>query len=206
MERRALRAETRRGNPYISTVSLVGVPGSGKSTVGPLLAEQFGATYIGTGALLRTRMAQTDPMGVEIARFLGNGEIVPDDIVLKVLSSAISSVYTSHLVLDGVPRTAGQMRAIDAGSIPLRLDLVLFLDIPDHVAAERLAIRTFEAPRVDDQLLERRAEALSRGMNEVVELGDNWRILHRVSAIGARAEVRGRAMEVVAKECPEWVS
>jgi adenylate kinase len=135
-----------------SVVSMVGVPGSGKSSVDPRLAERFGATYIGTGELLRVRATTDDALGRMIAALLTGGDIVPDDVIFEVLMAALDAPRPGRLVLDGVPRTDGQMRVIGAGDLAIQLDMVVLLDVPDHIAVARLTSRAERSPRPDDKL------------------------------------------------------
>jgi adenylate kinase len=187
-----------------SVVSMVGVPGSGKSTIGPRLAERFGATYIGTGELLRQRTTTDDALGRRIATLLAGGDIVPDDVVFDVLMAALDAPRPGRLVLDGVPRTVGQMRIIDAGDLAIHLDMVVLLEVPEQVAMARLTARAERSPRPDDKLITHRAAVLLGGMQEVVVLSAEWGILRAVDASGEPADVTNRAAAEIEHSRPRW--
>jgi adenylate kinase len=128
-------------------LALLGAPGSGKGTQAVRLARHFGVPLIATGELLRRRAATGGgPSTVELADQLARGELVPDDIVVSVVNDALRAASAKGgYVLDGFPRTVGQAR--DPGAP--ELDAVIHLDVPDDVAARRIAERAGEG-RSDD--------------------------------------------------------
>ena len=142
---------------------LLGAPGSGKGTQGVALAQHFGIPHVSSGALLRVQAAAEDDRGRQIRAFLSRGELVPDDVVLKVVGEAlIGAVEAGGYVLDGIPRTLAQAeRAYElAQPAGLVADAVIFLDVPDEVARARLAQRAGSG-RTDDAnsaVIERRLE------------------------------------------------
>jgi adenylate kinase len=192
-------------NPAVaSAVAIVGKPGSGKSTIGHRLAEYFGAVYIGTGSLLRERAREHDRLGIEVDELLGRGSIVPDDIVLEVFTRELERSRPERVVLDGIPRTAAQMRAVDSGRMPTRLDLVLYLHVAETVAAERLRDRSAMAPRADDAVAAHRVEVLLPGMLEIVELAAEWGILATIDGNHGATEVLERCCEELRRRLPGW--
>jgi adenylate kinase len=198
--------EPQRDAGVASAVAVVGKPGSGKSTIGQRLAEHFGAIYIGTGSLLRERARVQDRLGNEVGNLLGRGSIVPDDVVLEVFTRELEKSSPERVVLDGIPRTAAQMRRIDGGRMPTRLDLVLYLDVAEAVASERLKDRSTMAPRTDDAVAEHRVEVLLPGMREIVALAAEWGILATIDGNRAAADVLEQCCEELRDRVPAWAS
>src|SRR5580658_9783628 len=91
-------------------VLLVAPPGAGKGTQGTIIAEHFGVPHIATGDLLRDHVARRTPLGQTVAKYLDQGDLVPDDVVLDMVRDAIILARESGggYVLDGIPRTIEQ--------------------------------------------------------------------------------------------------
>jgi adenylate kinase len=142
-------------------VILLGAPGSGKGTQGEALARHFGISHLSTGDLLRAHIAEGTAVGHEVAGYVEQGRLVPDDLILQLVSPAvIAAAESGGYVLDGFPRTLAQAeRAYElAQPAGVTADSVVYLAVPDDVARERLAARSVDG-RVDDgssDVIERR--------------------------------------------------
>jgi adenylate kinase len=138
---------------------LVGPPGSGKGTQGPMLADHLGVAYLSTGDLLRREVDSGTALGRRVAALIDRGELVPDDLMIAVLAAALGD-DTAGYVLDGFPRTVAQAEVLEAGGTPLPPpDAAVHLDVPDAVLLERLAGRAGSEGRADDadpDVIERR--------------------------------------------------
>src|SRR6476659_2638598 len=133
-------------------VVLLGAPGSGKGTQGVVVARHFGVPHVSSGELLRSQVARGSALGQQVAGCIARGDLVPDDLVLAVVGNALTgAVKAGGYVLDGIPRTLAQAeRAYElAQPAGLVADAVVYLDVPDDVARERLAGRA-ESGRNDD--------------------------------------------------------
>jgi adenylate kinase len=132
---------------------LLGAPGAGKGTQGVRLADHFGVAHVASGDILRAHVAEGTPLGKRVAAFVSAGELVPDDVVLAVVGRAVTeAMETGGYLLDGFPRTLAQAeKAYElAKEGDITADAVLFLDVPDDVAVERLVDRSATSGRVDD--------------------------------------------------------
>ena len=131
---------------------LLGAPGSGKGTQGAVLADHFGIPHVSSGELLRDHIAAGSDLGRRVGTFLLHGDLVPDALVVEVVRDAIASANNvGGYLLDGFPRTLAQAeRALDlaapAGAVA---DAVVYLDVADDIARNRLAARA-QADRPDD--------------------------------------------------------
>jgi adenylate kinase len=122
---------------------LLGKPGSGKGTQAVLLSDRYDVTHLSTGELFRAAVAQDTAVGREVKVFLDTGELVPDDIVIKVVEEAFAEggPLCDGFILDGFPRTLVQAEALERVLDGHPLDLVLDLEVANEIILERIAGR-----------------------------------------------------------------
>lgn len=104
----------------------LGPPGTGKGTQAKLVSEVLKIQHISTGNLFRQLAEENNPLGVEARdKYWGKGNLVPDNIVLKILKERISKPDCKRgFILDGFPRTITQTKALEKIT---KLDLVVFI-------------------------------------------------------------------------------
>jgi adenylate kinase len=132
---------------------LLAPPGGGKGTQGERLAERLGVEHISAGERLRAEARSGTPAGLEIARYQERGDLVPDAIVLDVLTPVVvAAVARGGYILDGFPRTLPQATAAaELGDrLGLTLNAVIYLYAPEDVLVQRLLGRAAEGGRSDD--------------------------------------------------------
>jgi adenylate kinase len=123
---------------------LLGAPGAGKGTQAERLREDFGLPHISTGDILRAQVAEGTELGRQAQRYMDAGELVPDDLIVKMITERINAGDARDgFLLDGFPRNAEQADALaDAlGGLGRRLSAVLLIDAPDDEVVRRLAGR-----------------------------------------------------------------
>ena len=119
---------------------LLGAPGAGKGTQGELISERLHIPTISTGNMLRDAMKHETPLGKQIKKFMDEGSLVPDDVILNIIAQRITEPdCVNGFILDGVPRTLPQAQALDAKGI--RIDHVISLEVDDDQIASRMAGR-----------------------------------------------------------------
>jgi adenylate kinase len=122
---------------------LLGKQGAGKGTQAKRLAEHYGIAHVSTGDMFRAQAAQGTAFGLEAKRFMDEGELVPDEIVLGVIEECLvpGGPLGNGFVLDGFPRTLPQARELDRvlGAVPL--DLAIDLEVPREIVLDRIAGR-----------------------------------------------------------------
>jgi adenylate kinase len=133
---------------------LLAPPGAGKGTQGDRLADRFGVRHIVAGDLLRAEARADTPRGRQIAAVQDRGDLVPDQIVLDVLTPAVvEAAAGGGFILDGFPRTLPQATA--AAELAVRLGVTLqaavYLHAPDDVLTQRLLARAGQGGRTDDR-------------------------------------------------------
>jgi len=187
-----------------TAIVLLGSPGAGKGTVARRLAADHGYRHVDMGEVLRRRAARDDAVGNRIAIAQARGLMVPKEVVLTALTAHLDTLPTrSRLVLDGFPRTTGQVAAADDGRVPVDVTLAVWLDVPDEVATKRLRARSIAEARVDDttDAIETRFGLVPQTIDAVRALYAQRGILERVDAQGSPAEVYER---VCSRVLPTW--
>lgn len=119
---------------------LLGPPGAGKGTQAEVLTKQFGIETISTGVMLRAAMRNGTELGNMAKKFIDEGKLVPDDVIVGIVKDRLSQDDCKKgFILDGFPRTIAQAEALTATGI--EIDYVLSLEVSDDVIIERLAGR-----------------------------------------------------------------
>jgi adenylate kinase len=133
-------------------VLMVAPPGAGKGTQAAVIAEHFGVPHIATGDLLRDHVARGTELGQAVQSYLDRGELVPDEVVLGMLREALLQAGDRGYVVDGIPRTMTQARALYEMAVELDLtaDVALHLQVDDEELMRRLLARSAEQGRSDD--------------------------------------------------------
>ena len=125
-------------------LAIMGTPGAGKGTQAKLLARQFGACHISTGDLLREGVRGSSPLGLEARRYMEQGLLVPDEVVIGIVAERLDAAdCRGGFLLDGFPRTVAQAKALDAllARRGQPLGGVLLIALPREEALGRLAGR-----------------------------------------------------------------
>src|SRR5947208_14239791 len=95
-------------------VILFGPPGSGKGTQSEKLITTYGLKHLSTGDLLRSELNKKTALGIEAKNFMDKGQLVPDEVVIGMISSALdSNPDATGFLFDGFPRTVAQAEALD---------------------------------------------------------------------------------------------
>lgn len=132
---------------------LFGPPGSGKGTQSEKLIARYGLKHLSTGDLLRSEIAAQTPLGIEAKSFMDKGQLVPDEVVIGMISSALdSNPDAKGFLFDGFPRTEAQAEALDK-LLKLKktaIHLMLALDVSEAELIKRLLGRGKTSGRSDD--------------------------------------------------------
>ncbi|RME15243.1 MAG: adenylate kinase [Bdellovibrio sp.] len=122
-------------------ILLFGPPGAGKGTQSQLLSEQLGFKHISTGDLFRYHIKEQTDLGKKVKAILDRGDLVPDDIVIKMVEQEIEG--DGSFILDGFPRTIPQAEALDRmlAEKGQPLGKVFFLKVPEKELVRRLSGR-----------------------------------------------------------------
>jgi len=122
---------------------IIGAPGSGKTTDAELIAERNSdkIVHYSTGDLLRAEVASGSELGQTIKSYIDNGNLVPLEIVINTIKSAIEKAPKDIVLIDGFPRSVEQMKALDEmlkNSDDIELVSVIEVEVSEDVARERV--------------------------------------------------------------------
>ena len=121
-------------------LAVLGRQGAGKGTQCSLLASRLGVPHLSTGDLFRDEVAAETSLGRRVSGYLEGGELVPDEVVLDVVTTALSAAPQGYL-LDGFPRNLAQATALLDAAGEDALDVAIELMVPSAVVLPRLAAR-----------------------------------------------------------------
>jgi len=132
---------------------VLGPQGAGKGTQAKRIAADYDLPHVSTGDMFRAAIAALTALGVEVAPILASGRLVPDELTIAMIKERLGEDDAqAGFMLDGFPRNLAQAEALDAmlADIGRGLDAVLYFDLPDDVATERMLKRALEENRPDD--------------------------------------------------------
>ncbi len=138
----------------MKNIVIFGAPGSGKGTQSDKLIEKYGLEHISTGDVLRAEIKRGTELGQTAQKFIDQGQLIPDDLMVSILASVYDSFGRDHrgVIFDGFPRTIPQAEALKA-MLAERGDTVsamLELDVPEDELMKRLILRGQQSGRADD--------------------------------------------------------
>ena len=125
-------------------IVLLGAPGSGKGTVGEILAKNLKLAHISTGDLFRENLKNKTELGKKAQEYMDKGELVPDEITIGMLSERLKNEdVVNGAILDGFPRTEAQAISLDEmlTKMNAKVDMALNIDVPFDEIIERIANR-----------------------------------------------------------------
>src|SRR5262249_28261491 len=124
-----------------------GPPGAGKGTQAKAMVDRYGIVQLSTGDMLRAAVAAGTPIGVKARDIMARGELVPDDVVVGIVSDRIDQPDARRgFILDGFPRTVPQAVALEKmlRSKGLKLDGVIEIKVDEDILIRRIETRVFE--------------------------------------------------------------
>lgn len=134
-------------------IVLFGPPGSGKGTQSEKLIAHYGLKHLSTGDLLRKEMKENTPLGIEAKKLIEKGLLVPDEIVICMISNELdANPNVKGFLFDGFPRTIAQAEALDR-LLELKktsINSALALIVNEEELIQRLINRAKTSGRLDD--------------------------------------------------------
>lgn len=132
---------------------LFGPPGSGKGTQSEKIISQYGLKHLSTGDLLRSEITAQTPLGLEAKKLMDKGQLVPDEVVVGMISSALdNNPEAKGFLFDGFPRTVAQAEALDK-LLQLKgtqINVMIALLVSEEELIKRLLNRGLTSGRSDD--------------------------------------------------------
>lgn len=113
-------------------LTILGPPGAGKGTQAMMISQHYGIPKLSTGDILRDEVARGTPLGKKVKEYLDKGILVPDDLLIELVSRKISGLES--YVLDGYPRTLRQAESVQEC-------LAILIEVDDDEIVDRLSGR-----------------------------------------------------------------
>jgi adenylate kinase len=153
---------------------VLGPQGAGKGTQAKRIGAEYELPHVSTGDMFRAAIAAQTELGKRVEPILASGSLVPDDVTVALICERLGEPDAAGgFVLDGFPRNTAQAEALDdmLRGIGRSLDAILFFDLPDSVATERMLRRADEENRPDDtpEVIARRLEIYHSETEPIVE-------------------------------------
>lgn len=122
---------------------ILGAPASGKGTISDKITRRFAMEHISSGDLLRLHIQNKTEYGQQVKSFMDRGDLVPDEIITKLIFSELSKKSESSWLLDGFPRTDKQAQDLMAVH---PVDIAINIVVPFEVIVERVQGRWVHLP------------------------------------------------------------
>ena len=125
-------------------ILLIGPPGGGKGTQAKFLINKYGIPQISTGDMLREHLKKETNLGLEAKKFMNAGELVPDDIIINMMSERLAkNDCIDGYILDGFPRTLSQAEELNflLNNLNQNLDFVIVINVDDQIIVDRMGGR-----------------------------------------------------------------
>lgn len=171
---------------------LFGPPGSGKGTQSERLIARYGLKHLSTGDLLRSEIAGKTTLGLEAKGFMDRGELVPDEVVIGMIRSALdNNPQAKGFLFDGFPRTKAQSEALDTllAQRSEAINVVLALGVTEEELVKRLLNRGLTSGRTDDvneSIIRARIDEYHKKTSAVA---DHYRVFDKVVEVKGEGSV-----------------
>jgi adenylate kinase len=168
---------------------LFGPPGSGKGTQSERLISRYGLKHLSTGDLLRSEIANKTELGLKAKSFMDRGELVPDEVVIGMIRSALdANPQAKGFLFDGFPRTKAQSEALDnlLGQRGEAINIVLALEVSEDELIKRLLNRGLTSGRPDDDNEDVIRARIAEYHKKTSAVADHYRLFDKV--VGVKGE------------------
>mgnify|MGYP001757724280 CR=1 FL=1 len=179
---------------------IMGPQGVGKGTQAALLSEHYGIPAISTGDIFRYNLKNHTELGKQVQGYLDKGELVPDELTNSIVKDRLAQDDAkSGWILDGYPRNASQVQALDRmlEELGTPLDHVVALEAERDVLLERMQKRAVEQGRSDDtpEVIAKRLETYEKETAPLLDIYDSRGQLVEVDGVGDIKEINNRIVE-----------
>lgn len=183
-------------------IALFGPPGSGKGTQSKYLLEKYHLDYISMGDILREQIAQATTLGKQAKALIDKGQLVPDELVVKLLEDKLYNTQQSNgFLFDGFPRTLKQAQILDNSltKIQTSLSCMICLEVPEEELTRRLLERATIQGRSDDtqEVIEARFKEYESKTKPVIDYYQKAGLYFPILGTGSLQEVFERISQKI---------
>ncbi|AKT51300.1 adenylate kinase [Arsenicicoccus sp. oral taxon 190] len=181
---------------------IMGPPGAGKGTQAAKIADRLGIPAISTGDIFRANIKNGTELGLRVKEITAAGQYVPDEITNAIVEDRLAQDDCEPgFLLDGYPRTVGQVAALDAmlQASGRAIDHALVLTVDTDAVVQRLLRRAEVEGRVDDteDVIRERMAVYARETAPLIDLYRERGLLREVDGMGEIDDVTQRLLQAV---------
>lgn len=197
-----LKTEKTYNQEEMLNIVIFGAPGSGKGTQSKLIIEKYGLQHISTGEILREEIAGKTALGRIAEKYINQGHLVPDQLVIDMLAEILSKhTDIKGFLFDGFPRTLSQGEALDdiLRERGTTVAAVLSLSVEEPELVHRLLKRREECNRHDDNIetIKKRFEVYKLQTEPLKEYYKKKGKLFKIKGEGSTNEIFENIMETI---------
>jgi adenylate kinase len=187
----------------MTNIILFGPPGAGKGTQAERIRDNYNFLHISTGDVFRYNIKNETELGKRAKSFIDRGELVPDDVTIKMLAGEIDKADDKNgIIFDGFPRTKAQANALDdvLNEQNEKIDALVSLEVDDKILMERLKERGKTSGRKDDadeNVIKNRIQVYYTETEIVKEHYKQQRKLYHVDGVGSIQDITKRLNNVI---------
>lgn len=189
-------------------IIIFGAPGAGKGTQSERIIERYGLRHLSTGSMLREAIEAQTPMGIEAKRYIDQGHLVPDALVIDLIARELEThPDVPGYIFDGFPRNVAQAQALDVmlQNHGYPVSMLLALEVEEDELVQRLLNRGLTSNRSDDQsedIIRNRIEVYEQTTLPVMDYYRQQGKYHGVAGMGSIDEIANR----VAQNIDEYIN
>ena len=176
-------------------IILFGQQGARKGNQSDKLIEKYKLSHLSTGDLFRMHLGNSTPLGIEAKKYMDEGNLVPDTVVINMVKEEIENNYDSKgFIFDGFPRTVNQAIALDnmLNEKNLSIDNLISLEVDDDELISRIKKRALVSGRVDDQSEEKINNRIKVYNEETLPVLNHYKKLNKyipINGVGSIDEI-----------------
>ena len=189
----------------MKNIVIFGAPGSGKGTQSDKIIAQYGVAHISTGDVLRGEIKANTELGQTAAKYINDGKLVPDSLIIDMLASTLDSKGKDipGVIFDGFPRTIAQAEALDKmlEERGEKVSVVLGLEVDDDELIKRIIARGKTSGRADDNE-ETAKKRLDTYYSQTLPLKDfyiNQSKYAKINGVGSIDDIYASIVEAIEK-------
>lgn len=182
---------------------IIGAPGSGKTTDASLIAQMNqSVVHYSTGDLLRAEVASGSELGKKIDSIISSGNLVPLEVVLKTITTAIKNSEKDFVIIDGYPRSVEQMSELDkvlSNDYEINLSAVIEVNVSENVAKERVLGRARGADD-NEEVFYNRMKVFVEPIEAIRKFYSEKGVFHSVNGERTIEEIVADINDIIVKE------
>ena len=188
-----------RNERKIMRLLIMGPQGVGKGTQAALLAEHYNIPAVSTGDIFRYNLKNQTELGRQAQLYIDKGELVPDEVTNSIIKDRLAQDDASHgWILDGYPRNAAQVEALDSilSELGITLNRVIALNADHDVLMGRMLKRAEIEGRADDtpEVIAKRLDIYARETAPLLDIYRQRGLLLTVDGVG---EISGISRDII---------